>query len=1471
MNQDIEHSTLYKARKLIEKLRNENLEWCRQNKSQDSLRIIRENIFNEKTHFILELIQNADDCFSDEVIFNLLNSRLIIENTGNSFDEKNVEALSNIGRSTKGEDHIGFFGIGFKSVFQVTDAPEIHSGLYHFRYDRQNLIVPEWIENSEWNPSSGSIFVLHLKNENQLFREVEKQLRQFDGSVLFFLKHLKKIRVKNVIFKIEPFENAKNTFTLFKDGKTSSHWKKYSVVLKIPQNKQKTLQKDRGRRWSKKNQEEIAISFQIDKKGVPLTNRKGRLFAFFPTEISSGLHFNLQADFLVPLTRTTLQNPTGEWNQWILKNAYRPVAKLIKDFKNTSTLKTGFYSLLPKEEELNHDYLEPVKKGIDKYISENPTIYTANGKWVKPSNALIPDTGISSLIDQKHLKLFFKTAKYYVSQEINEHGLEYLREHVEQFTYRDLFENICSNTEWIKNRPLKWFIRLYARLWDWIQSEGNYGNWEWNRAIDLIKESSIFLSESKKLMAIKGNRRHLYRLEKEQGAFASLFRSEYELFNQKLYSRMVSDATKKPEEKEAKEKALKLIKEVIPSLSVEKILTDIIKPAFSKWEKQTDSKLLRYTDFVRRFVENVKTDMILLRKEGKEKTYLTPRKMFMLPEYGADVTLRKLFSENDVSFVSKHYIQKQLKRSSERSRDQIASWKKFFQKLGVNERPIVVPIEKSSSDDIIEEELKKHYPKNRVESSNYPYRTKDFNFMRALAKIMDSLQDEKTPNRIEKAKLIVRVINKNWGNYKKFLKSYYIYHVKGASESSKAELGPSLLALTVKEKAWVPTLTGKLAKPSHVFLNLQTIKEAMGDQVEYADGTIDDSSLIKFAGFNDKPSIKSALNHLRGLIDRKVDDYDSFRRSYVFFRDFLQDRKSSSKERDMVTKAFRSEPLIFLPGHKTQPYRKYTEVVWAGPSFLSDFKPNLERYFDLEPFFADKIGVTPEPTTNDYVNFLIYLSNKEKLSSSEQEAMLSAYGKLDDALTDEAKEKADAKQRTTKQNKMWQDLRKKGQIWCHDKTWASFSDELYYNDNDHIYSIFKDILKIIYLDPRKRSKHPIHFLKEFGIKGLKQTIREIAPEIEEEVIREASEEETEKICSLVHYLCGFIKQNDPQIFETLQKRGKFSQLAFMTIRIVGDLRTYYHVNGIQRPNPDKKRAFYDESSNTLYLAGGIHDCEDDIGMTFSENSGDVPGVIDFISRLVSLDEFGRQNVIRRRKMEWIDVAEDAREEDSTSPDNKDKVEDEGESGKPKRPRKIRHGTPLEKEKFDAKEYLDGIDSLLESISVTHIDETDLKEIISTSRQGGFGGVGGLWSGLTDEERKQIGDAAEKVVFRKEKERLKKLFENGVISQDLSEKIDHVAERDDTAGYDILSWSEKEEKIYIEVKGTPDAVSMEFFISREEFKKAEEKGDSYLIYRIRNVGSGKKASISVIKNPFKLWRKNKLLLISKKLLMSVQLK
>ncbi len=87
--------------------------------------------------FLVELIQNGYDAHPenarDGVIHIILDESvdppvLYVTNTGRPFEETNSQALTNVARSNKppGEG-IGNKGVGFRSVLQVCDWPEIYS------------------------------------------------------------------------------------------------------------------------------------------------------------------------------------------------------------------------------------------------------------------------------------------------------------------------------------------------------------------------------------------------------------------------------------------------------------------------------------------------------------------------------------------------------------------------------------------------------------------------------------------------------------------------------------------------------------------------------------------------------------------------------------------------------------------------------------------------------------------------------------------------------------------------------------------------------------------------------------------------------------------------------------------------------------------------------------------------------------------------------------------------------------------------------------------------------------------------------------------------------------------------------------------------------------------------------------------------------------------------------------------------
>jgi len=87
---------------------------------------------------VYEIIQNAEDAGATAVRFSLSDTGLDIQHDGRDFDIKDIEGVTGIGISTKKDDltQIGKFGIGFKSVFAVTETPIIHSGFFPYQNPR---------------------------------------------------------------------------------------------------------------------------------------------------------------------------------------------------------------------------------------------------------------------------------------------------------------------------------------------------------------------------------------------------------------------------------------------------------------------------------------------------------------------------------------------------------------------------------------------------------------------------------------------------------------------------------------------------------------------------------------------------------------------------------------------------------------------------------------------------------------------------------------------------------------------------------------------------------------------------------------------------------------------------------------------------------------------------------------------------------------------------------------------------------------------------------------------------------------------------------------------------------------------------------------------------------------------------------------------------------------------------------------
>lgn len=215
---------------------NEAMKSAARTAGQHFLRSQAEALYNLQAVYsgreILELLQNADDAYSEyllenpntqqenvEVLIEYNDVSLTISNKGKPFDIDRVHILCQGGFSNK-EKVIGCKGKGFRSLLNFSDDITIYSGDLSFRFSRTYadsqcqeirdslrvreflqrdgkypiLLAPESIapiERNGWD----TIIRINLLDEAEIRQEVERQLEEFNPITLLFLPNISKVRI----------------------------------------------------------------------------------------------------------------------------------------------------------------------------------------------------------------------------------------------------------------------------------------------------------------------------------------------------------------------------------------------------------------------------------------------------------------------------------------------------------------------------------------------------------------------------------------------------------------------------------------------------------------------------------------------------------------------------------------------------------------------------------------------------------------------------------------------------------------------------------------------------------------------------------------------------------------------------------------------------------------------------------------------------------------------------------------------------------------------------------------------------------------------------------------------------------------------------------------------------------------------------------------------------------------------------
>lgn len=318
--------------------------------------------YSERAHFVYELLQNADDAKATKVRFIVSRNGLIfahngtvhfsisdVDTEGSDKDKSSlghINAITSIAQTAKSESEIGKFGIGFKSVFQYSDTPEIFDPPFYFRIER--FIVPiqlpsDHSERKRENNETLFFFPFNSlkKKPNDAYDEITARLKDLNHPLLF-LKNLRRIEWKNEELhwnysREETVKgNAKIISSVYRE-EARKYKTKFLVFEKIIPSPEKPQQRLK-----------INIAFKIspkDDRKIDST-KKYSPFCFFETHEQSDLRFIIQAPFVLNNSREGLRERDPD-NEYLIQNLASLLGESLPVIRDLGYLSIDFFEILP--------------------------------------------------------------------------------------------------------------------------------------------------------------------------------------------------------------------------------------------------------------------------------------------------------------------------------------------------------------------------------------------------------------------------------------------------------------------------------------------------------------------------------------------------------------------------------------------------------------------------------------------------------------------------------------------------------------------------------------------------------------------------------------------------------------------------------------------------------------------------------------------------------------------------------------------------------------------------------------------------------------------------------------------------------------------------------------------------------------------------------------------------------------------
>jgi len=399
----------------------------------NSIQALAKDLYSKDTHFIFELIQNAEDntyhAVEPSLSFRLVatdptgtkdsDGVLIVQNNEIGFSSDNVDAICAVGKTTKSkiQGYIGEKGIGFKSVFRITSSPHIFSNGYSFclpEHDEETglgYIVPKWIDRiPEGIDPSQTTIILPLDKTDFRYEKIERMLREIEPETIIFLSKLKVIKVET---------DTGDTLTILKDDQDMPQ---VQIMVEGTMQGESFSKVDEFLLYRKAFDKPSDVSHEkrigIDKRDVsivfPTSENKesaGRIFAYLPVRSDTGLPFLINADFILPSSREEIRGNVP-WNQWLMDCVANLLAYALPRLKEKGLLTVDLLEALAKRmNELDQNSMfYPIVEAVRGALLDQELLPADDETFVSARNVkLARGAELRKLITRDHLKELFQS------------------------------------------------------------------------------------------------------------------------------------------------------------------------------------------------------------------------------------------------------------------------------------------------------------------------------------------------------------------------------------------------------------------------------------------------------------------------------------------------------------------------------------------------------------------------------------------------------------------------------------------------------------------------------------------------------------------------------------------------------------------------------------------------------------------------------------------------------------------------------------------------------------------------------------------------------------------------------------------------------------------------------------------------------------------------------------------------------